>query len=369
MNPELNIRVFKNIDDLGRDSIDSFVDDGFFTYGWFKTLEEFKSLNFDPFYVAAFYKDEVVAFLPCFLDVPDQYFSFGPPIPFMKRVLNFCNSLGIRKRHVLLSYSPFCYRTKCFTTGNLKKDVLTYGLINKIDEICKKEKILFSSFLFVSGFDNSLLTNLTKLGYHRFLRSSNYYLDVVWSSFDEYLASLEKKIRNRAKKEMKSCINNGVIIKEDVEDFKDLSTKLSDLSSNLFAKYNKAITRVFDSSFYESLNEHAGNNVKLFIAEKNDVVTGFALCLRQGKTLDLFSCGFDYETQDKSDFTYFNLCYYAPIKWAIQEGIKKIYYRQTADRVKLKRGCELEKIYSFVKCHNKPINMLLGNYARAKTKN
>jgi predicted N-acyltransferase len=80
--------------------------------------------------------------------------------------------------------------------------------------------------------------------------------------------------------------------------------------------------------------------------------------------MDVFMAGFDYSFQTKTDFTYFNLCYYAPIQMAIKEGIQKIYYRRKAEKVKLARGCEPEKTFSFVKCHNNLLRTIINIAAR-----
>jgi len=100
---------------------------------------------------------------------------------------------------------------------------------------------------------------------------------------------------------------------------------------------------------------------KLFIAKKNNEVVGFSLLLRHADVLDCWCCGFKYDFQSKTDFTYFNLCYYAPIKWAIEEGVKKMYFRRKAEKLKLKRGCKPEKTYSFVKCHDELLGPLINN--------
>jgi predicted N-acyltransferase len=368
MTSATNVRVFKTVDGIGREAIDSLVDDGFFTYGWFKTLETSKPINLNPFYVTAYDKGKLAAFAPCFHDVADEYFRFGPSVvPFMKRVLNVHNRLRLGQNHVLLCYSPSCYRTKIFVERGPNEGLLIRDLSKEIDAICKREKILFSSFLFVSEFDKNLSLHLSNLGYHKFLWASTFYLDVRWRSFEDYLGSLERGIRHKVRREMRSCRENGVAI-EEMTEFKDLSTTLSDLSSNLLTKYNRRRTRLFQSSFFESLSDYAKGNAKVFIAKKKGAVVGFSLCLRQGKTLDAFHCGFNYELLEKSDFTYFNLCYYAPIRWAIQEGIRKIYYRQTVERVKLRRGCKPERAYSFVKCHNRQVNSQIGNYMKMKTR-
>ena len=84
--------------------------------------------------------------------------------------------------------------------------------------------------------------------------------------------------------------------------------------------------------------------------------------------MDCFLGGFDYSIQEKSDFLYFNLVYYSPIKWAIKEGIKKIYYRWGSEHAKYLRGCQPERIYTFVKCQNRVVNSQIGNYLRIKNR-
>jgi predicted N-acyltransferase len=192
MTLDLETRVFKTVEEIGKEAIDSLVDDPFFTYGWLKTLETSKPpIKLDPFYVTAYDKDKLVAFTPCFRDVADQYFQYGPNVvPFMKRILNLSNRLRIGESHVLLCYSPWCYRSKVFLGKNLNEGILVRNLSEKIDAICRKEKILFSSFLFVSEFDKRLIKHLENLGYQKFLWRPTLYVDVCWQNFEDYLKSL-----------------------------------------------------------------------------------------------------------------------------------------------------------------------------------
>lgn len=72
-----------------------------------------------------------------------------------------------------------------------------------------------------------------------------------------------------------------------------------------------------------------------------------------------------YCFQSNADFAYFNLSY-ETTKWAIKEHIKRINYRFTAEEAKLRRGCSQEQIFSFVKCHNKFLNLFYNTYIRQK---
>jgi predicted N-acyltransferase len=366
MTPAIKVVVFKTVDAVGKAAIDSIAQDGFFTYGWLKTLETSKPIDINPFYLAAYHAGKLVAFAPCFLDIADQYFSFGPyVIPFMKSVLNMSKRLRFSKNHVLLCYSPFCYRTKISLGKNLNEKLVLNDLRKEIDAICKKEKILFSSFLFVSEFDEGLSTYLENVGYRKFFWRDTFYLNVRWQNFDDYLKSLKHNIRNRIRREIKSCKENGIII-EEVSEFKHFSKTFADMFSNLFSKYHKNAESPFGAHFYESLNDFAKDKTVVFIAKKKGALVGYSICLRHDEILDVFHCGFNYNLLEKSDFVYFNISYYEPIKWAIQHGIRKMYYRWTAEDVKHRRGCESEKVYSFVKCHNRLVHAQIGNYLRIK---
>ena len=108
--------------------------------------------------------------------------------------------------------------------------------------------------------------------------------------------------------------------------------------------------------------------MKLLIAKKEEMIEGFSLILRQRKIADVFQCGFNYELQEKSDFTYFNLVFYSPIKWAIEEGIEKMYYRYTTESAKIRRGCKPESNCSFIKCYNSLINSQIGSFINIRNR-
>ena len=76
--------------------------------------------------------------------------------------------------------------------------------------------------------------------------------------------------------------------------------------------------------------------VRLFVARKNDEIIGFSLSLQHKDVLDIYMYGSDYAAQTNTFFTYFNLVYYKPIQLAIDEKIKKIYFRYLSKKVKVR---------------------------------
>lgn len=364
MPERFTVQVFNTVDDIKHESIDAISNDGFFTYGWFKALEQQKDFIIHPFYIAVYNNCELVAFAPCFLDKYDQYFTHGLLyLPFMKEILALGSKLGLWQKHLLLCYSPFCFRSKIMINESYSKKEILQLIHKKVEGFCKKERILFSSFPFVSELDNHLLASLKNSGYLQLPWKSTFYIAIHWSSFEEYLASFNCRVRRNIKREIRKCLESGITIDEN-PNINSFSEKIADLSSNLFQKHNQS--PLLGKSFFRSLSENAKDNTKLFIAEKNGELIGFSLLMKQKGVLDCFTCGFNYDLLSNTDFAYFNLGYYLPIRWAIREGFSKIYYRISADKVKLYRGCSQEQIFSNVKCHNRLLAIFFNFYAKMK---
>jgi predicted N-acyltransferase len=359
MAKQIEVRVTNTVDGV-KESIDQISDDSFFTYGWFKTLESFGRLP-EPSYLTVNIKGRTIAIAPCFIDKIDDFFTWGPNIlPFLHRIMSISQRLGLFRRNVLLCYSPACFRSKVLSASKYSDKRILSLISKKIDDICKKQKVLFSSFLFVSEFDELLVKNLESLNYTKYPNVVTYFLDVNWSSFDDYLESINHHVRKNIRREIKKSLENGVIIKEEVISG-DIAEKLSELQANLSTKYNPAANNKLDQSFFMKLQKYARDKTRLFVARKNDEVVGFSLSLHHKDVLDVYMCGFNYAAQTNTFFTYFNLVYYKPIQLAIDEKIKKIYFRISSDYVKLNRGCRPEQTYSFIKCHNIVLGPVINN--------
>jgi predicted N-acyltransferase len=353
------------VDDVGKTSLDSLSNDGLFTYGWLKTVETSSSFNLDPYYVTVWEKNRLVAFAPCFLNLADDFSSYAGPtvLPLMKKLLSFGGSVGLWQSHRLVCYSPMCYRTRVLVEKGIDETSILRLVSGEVDFLCRRERILFSSFLYVSEHDRFLTSSLEGLGYQKYPYDDVLYLDINWTTFDEYLGSLRHHVSNNIRREIRKCLESGIEI-ELVSEFGDLAETLSTFRGNLIWKRSR-VTNPFDVVFYKRLTEFASDKVRLFVARKNGHIVGFCCCFQQGDTLDVNHCGFNYQVLGRNDFAYFNLAYYTPIKWAIENHIKKMYYARELPDLKKRRGLKPEKVYSFVKCQNRVLSVytaLLNTY-------
>ena len=358
------VKALNSIDKIGK-AIDSIADDGFFTYGYFKTLETTTPSDERPIYLAIYDKDEIAAAAPFYLNL-NQTHEQEISNRFSRRIASKARYFGLHPERLFSCFSPSSYHSKILVKKDYDSKMVLNQICTKIDEICREKTIMFSSFPYVSEFEDSLVHNLPDFGYQLLPSENTLTLDVKWSSFEDYLENLEShKIRTTVKREIRKCRESGVLITEE-HDFGDLAVTLARLHSNLFSKYNKGIGSPRGVSFFKGLYDYAKDKTRVFVAKKNNKIIGFSLSLQQKATLDVHLCGFDYDTQANTDFTYFNVVYYATIEMAIKEKIRKIHYSIKSERVKQKRGCKLERNYSFIKCHNRMLRPLYSIYSKRR---
>ena len=353
MSSEIELKVFCSVDEVGKESIDTIADDPFFTYGWLKTLETQHTYHVSPIYFVFYHEKKIVGFVPSFIELvdPNSRDSFS-------RLLNLGHRIGFCQNRVLRIHSPHCLRSRILLSENQDEKLMLELLLKKINVICKEQKILFSFFPYVSEFDRLLISNLGNSSFLKFPRVKTFFLDVCWNSFEDYLKSLKTHVRSNVTREIRKCVEQGVDIQE--SELEDHAEELSELYTNLSLKYYKNAKQIFDHYFFNMLNTYTKDRIKLFLAKKNDEVLGFSLSFRYGEVLDVMMTGFNYAKRTNKDFSYFNLCYYAPIRYAIENGVKKIYYRNTMEKIKLDRGCKTEQVFLYVKCQNKPLATLIS---------
>ncbi len=355
---QYQFKTLKNIDLIGRTALNSIADDGFFTYEYFKTLETTKSSPFKPFYLVICNKDKVEAIAPYLIEPFNNKQTSR-----LGRIIKISDTLGFLSNRQLNCHSPNSFHSQILLKEKASTKNYLDIFLKKIDDLCKIQRIPFSCFPYVSEFDKALISNLQDFGYlnHHFLKT--WYLDIQWSEFDEYLGGFNHKTRNIIKREIKNCQDSGVTVSEE-KDFEALSEKLSTLYSNLFSKYTSDAKSPYDPLFFQMLSEHAKDKTKVFIAQKADTLVGFSLSLQHKETLDVYFCGFDYASLGKTDFVYFNLVYYEPIKLAIQRRLKRIHFRIGSEKAKIERGCKSEKTYYFLKCQDSLLKGLINFYLK-----
>jgi predicted N-acyltransferase len=361
---QARVETLTSIDEIGRQPIDSLGDDGFFTYEWLKTLEIARPFEASPNHFVVYEKDHLAAIALCFLESTSQYATLEEYVPLARTARLLRSRLGLPACPPLVCCSPSSFHSRVLFGRGCDDRRETLRLLSRsMDTYCERRGALLSAFPYVSESDALLMGELPRLGYLGSPLFDTFYLDVRWPTFEGYVSSLDCGMRRSVRREMRKCVEHGISI-ERIQDFGHISRELSALYSSLFTKYNKGKICPLNSRFFNGLNTCARDKTNLFIARKDNDIVGFSLSLLHNDILDVYVSGFDYGRQAKTDFTYFNLVYYAQIDTAIQEGIRRIHFRGAGDEAKLRRGCKRERIYMFIKTHNGALGPLIVQYLR-----
>ncbi len=162
---QLNFKILKSVDTLGKAFINSHSTDPHSTYEWFKMIENI--MTQDLYYVTVYCGKNPVAVTPCFVDQKDIYFGSTPKlIPFLHKILIMANFLNLYNRHVLLCHSPAgCWRSDVLFDENYDKSLIMDKISEGIDYLCKMERISICCFICVSASQTNLMNSLNDFGY------------------------------------------------------------------------------------------------------------------------------------------------------------------------------------------------------------
>lgn len=165
-------------------------------------------------------------------------------------------------------------------------------------------------------------------------------LDVVWSSFEDYLAGLARP--DNARREIRAFDRSGgttrvVPLAEGMVAVAPLFTQLED-------KYGGSSTAEAELTEMERLGEAMGPAAQLLLGLRDSRVIGAALFLEWEGTIYVRQAGFDYAVTGRA-FEYFNLVYYALVRHALTTGCRRIDFGMATYRAKLARGAVVEPLW------------------------
>lgn len=359
----LEIEVVNTLERVNKESLSSFANnDACYSYSWLKTVEDSKaSFEVEPRYFLVHDKRNLVGFMPAYIYQNCSYFNVENKNPIIKKTVSALRGFGINvdRGKALLCEPPASGYSRLLTKQDCNLQEVFKALSSKVDEVCREEKLFLSTFSRVLEHDklNDSLQN-SGYGYVNVKKTRPFELDVTWSSFEDYVSNLPYEYRKDVRREIKKFLETGITITLE-EDFNKYSQTLANLYSNLHSKYNGFDKESpFQASFFSSLYKHAKDSTKIFLAIKNSDIIGFSMVLLHQKTFDVVIVGFNYSAMTKTDFVYFNLAYYEPIKMAIRGNIEKMYFRWGSEKAKLHRNLQQQNTYTYSKIHNRVLKSM-----------
>jgi hypothetical protein len=175
-------------------------------------------------------------------------------------------------------------------------------------------------------------------------------IDLKWDTFEEYMDSLRSGYRYRYKKALKKGAKIEYEILADNNNF----------TQEMYTLYEQ----VFNHAEYslEKLSlEFFKNDISKIICMKIDGKSEAMIQIIENKDTLIFEFGgFNYKMATQYDL-YHNMLLYM-MKYAIDNGFKRVHYGQTAYDAKMKLGCNLYEKFFLLSHNNKFINYLIHKF-------
>lgn len=261
----------------------------------------------------------------------------------------------------LVGMSPFtpigAYRF--LLDPELEQGALISRLQQEIDRFCLSMGLSGCHYQFL---DPAWEHRLQDWGFKTWMHPGFVWENRGFESFDDFLACFRSSRRKSIKKERKHLYSQGVRVQayagEDIQERHLYSMYRFYLMTN--QRYAPWSCKYLSQEFFLGLcHPDVRRSLLLLAAFEEGVQQPLGMSMLVFKGDQLF--GRYWGGVDGVPFLHFNLCYYEPIEWAIQNGIQSFDPGMGGEH-KLYRGFKLEPNYSLHKIYSHGLQHVLGMY-------
>ncbi len=271
--------------------------------------------------------------------------------------------IGVDYYPKLLGMSPFTpaegYRF--LIAPGEDEDEITGLMVRAIDYFCDRQNISGCHFLYV---DPEWKLVLERHGFTSWLHHSSIWQNQGFQNFDDYLTIFNANQRRNIKRERKAVEKQSLQLQVLTAD--EIPKSLFPLMYSFYAdtcdKFGWWGSKYLTKRFFEQLHAHYRHRV-VFIAAYNELdkrqPMGMSFCLTKGDRL----YGRYWGSFQDIDCLHFDACYYAPIEWAIAQGIQT-FDPGAGGRHKKRRGFPATPNHSMHRFYNRRLTQILLPYIK-----
>ncbi len=232
------------------------------------------------------------------------------------------------------------------------------ALLDAVRELARQERISF--YTIDNLYDNDpIWAHSQDRGYHRIPMLEEIYLDIEWTSFDDYLAALPKKKRNEYRRTGRALAAQGIEMRT-IQPTADNQPHLTRLVNNVFAHHHEPVTYK-EGAFLKAQNIMDGD-MCLYGAYQGDEIIACAAFLRSGDVGALKCMGLAYErTMDTG--AYYQIVAEG-IRHAIDGKVRRLYLGATAYQTKRHFAPVRETRDGAMIICNRPLHWMAGPVLR-----
>lgn len=239
------------------------------------------------------------------------------------------------------------------------EEQLTGVMLAAIDQFCEANELSGCSFHFADPEWRSLVE---KFGYTPWLHQSYEWQNRGFTSFDDYLSSFTKNQRRNIRRERRAMEEQGLQVRALTGDA--ISDRNLDLMYNYYedtnAQFGPWAAKYLNREFFKGLWANYRHRLLIIAAYDSDTgedPVGMSFLITKADTL----IGRYWGATARYNALHFNACYYSPIEWAIEHGIKR-FDPGAGSPHKLRRGFEAVGNYSLHRFRDPTLRRVMENH-------
>ncbi len=293
----------------------------FYRWAWLEALERSGSIvpdqGWQACHLSLWQGEQLVGVAPLYL----KGHSYGEFV-FDQSFAQLAGQLGLRYYPKLLGMSPLSpvlgYRF--FLHPDHDPAHCTALMLELIDRFCERNQLLSCNFLYV---DPSWRVHAEAAGCRAWLHQQSLWSNPGYSNFEDYLASFNANQRRNIRRERKAVQKAGLTVTPIAAEAitPELLERMHGFYEDHCSRWGMWGSKYLTDDFFR-LAEALRSHLVLFSAhpqgEDPHQPLAMSLCVREGDRLWGRYWGSDVEVEN----LHFEVCYYAPIEWAIAEGIR-----------------------------------------------
>ncbi len=331
----------------------------FLEWEWLNNLETSGSVTakagWQPCHLTIWRDKQLIAAAPLYL----KSHSYGEFV-FDHQWADLAYRLGINYYPKLLGMIPITPAVgyRFLIAPGYDEEELTQLMVASIDHFCDHNQLPSCNFLFV---DPQWRPIIEKYGFSSWMHHSYIWSNHDFNNFDDYLKMFNSNQRKNIKRERKAVNKAGLEVRtlageEIPHHLFPLIYKFYRSTCEKFYWGSKYLT----NKFFQQLYPNYRHRVVLVVANHENnpkKPVGMSFCINKGENL----YGRYWGCFEEFDCLHFEACYYQPIQWGIDRGIK-MFDPGAGGRHKKRRGFPATPNYSLHRFYNLKMNKILRHY-------
>jgi predicted N-acyltransferase len=322
---ELQASWCRSLADIPESAWDQLLADGaspFYRWRWLRQLEASGSIvprqGWQGCHLTLRRGEQLIAVAPLYL----KGHSYGEFV-FDQSFAQLSGQLGLRYYPKLVGMSPVSpvqgYRFLIDPAEDAA--ALTALLLELIDQFCRQQGILSCNFLYV---DPAWQPLAEAAGCAAWVNQQSQWSNPGHADFNDYLASFNANQRRNIKRERRAVAAAGLAVQPLVGEAiaPELVGRMHTFYAQHCARWGPWGSKYLSEEFFEALASDPAlrRHLVLFSAHRGDPAEPVAMSLCVRGTDHLW--GRYWGSDEEIDCLHFEVCYYAPIEWAIANGIR-----------------------------------------------